>query len=151
MEEEASKVLLLLSGLLAQKPAQFEITILPDCEFSEGLPSLESSLVLVEGTYLGLDARSLPRITKEIRHDYNLRKQRFGCTAELLTTLSCLLLVNPDHATAWADRRRSLLQCLHISNDHGIWDDELQYINLLMTQHSKAYVGRYLCFCRMSS
>ena len=138
MKEDASKVVRLLSGLLAQKPTHYEITILPDHESYDGPPSLETSLVLVEGRYLGLDARSLPYITKEIRQDYNLQKQRFGCTNALLSSLSCLLLVNPDHATAWADRRRSLLQSFHISNDHGIWNDELQYINLLMTQHSKA-------------
>ena len=138
MKEDASKVVRLFSGLLAQKPTQYEITILPDHESYDGTPLLETSLVLVEGRYLGLDARSLPYITKEIRQDYNLQKQRFGCTNALLSSLSCLLLVNPDHATAWADRRRSLLQSFHISNDHGIWNDELQYINLLMTQHSKA-------------
>jgi len=138
MKEDASKVVGRLSELLARKPTQFEVTILPDHASYVGSPSLETSLVLVEGRYLGLDARSLPCITKEIRQEYNLQKQRFGCTKALLSILSCLLLVNPDHATAWADRRRSLLQSFHISNDNGIWHDELRYINLLMTQHSKA-------------
>jgi hypothetical protein len=144
MERESSKVVLHFCGLLAQKPTQFEITILPtssDRSESDGALSLEESLVLVEGTYLGLDAKSLPYITKEIRQDYKQRKERShvsGHTDGLLSTLSCLLLVNPDHATAWADRRRCLLKSSRISQDHKLWNEELHYINLLMTQHSKA-------------
>jgi hypothetical protein len=146
MENKLSKVVLHFSGLLAMKPTRFEITILPGGSPSneDGTLKLEDSLVLAEGTHLGLDARSLPYITKAIRQDYKQHKHRwYGASgnrddAALLSTLSCLLLVNPDHATAWADRRRSLLQHFLISKDHSIWNEELQYINLLMTQHSKA-------------
>jgi len=65
-----------------------------------------------------------------------------GCNGELtsriLDTISCLLLVCPDHSTAWADRRRALL-----GDDASVIDEcflqrELDFCNLLFTQHSKA-------------
>jgi len=185
IDYEVSQVVIHFSKLLIQKPTQFEITILPTEELEE-IPSsrpvkttteipmtislLEKSLVLVDGTYLGLDARCLPIMTREIRQEYQkLRKQQQQQQQQnlisnnddgqslLLMVLSCLLLVNPDHCTAWADRRRILTKCyqerrrrrLHDGSNSSsssdddddcdeIWMEELQYINLLMTQHSKA-------------
>jgi hypothetical protein len=96
---------------------------------------------------------------------------------ELWWVTACLLVVNPDHATAWADRRRALwflvpTHCRHgnpntdptlpppssslaasascasrsssnsstptTENDKEWWQKEYAFINLLMTQHSKA-------------
>lgn len=136
-----------LCRLLTQNPSQFEITILPVVSLSEddggggsssAQLSLEDSIMLVEETYLGLDARSLPWMTREIREEYRKQKHKGEHSEIFLSTLSCLLLVNPDHATAWADRRRCLLQISGENESHPCWRQELQYINLLMTQHSKA-------------
>ncbi len=64
----------------------------------------------------------------------------------------CLLLLCPDHATAWSDRKRLLHnQCYHARFERNsmeyleyvlsnVWQDEMNYLNLLFTQHSKAYV-----------
>jgi hypothetical protein len=139
-----------LSGYLQEGPIHFEITILPsnnnnnnnDTNDEDKPLTLEESLVLIEGQHLGLDARSLPWMTRDIRQAYwqcrrahlanNTPSQEDG----LLTVTSCLLLVNPDHATAWADRRRCLL--LLGNDDKHSWPSELAFLNLLMTQHSKA-------------
>lgn len=136
-----SQVVNKLCSLLEQRPTTFEITILSapvegDSEGSKAakknILSLDESLIIVEGAHLGLDARSLPWMTQEIRQEYKrLRKEE---TENLLAVTSCLLLVNPDHSTAWADRRRSLLPRDNIET----WQQELEYLNLLMTQHSKA-------------
>lgn len=127
--------------------------------------SLDQSLLLIDGQHLGLDARSLPWMTQEIRAEYRrLRSSAKTCSTneddksdeDMLTVTSCLLLVNPDHATAWADRRRSLLRqtqsltkqssCPNsnpanpskLGQDAQLWARELDFLNLLMTQHSKA-------------
>jgi hypothetical protein len=155
--EESSAVVEKLSSLLAQGPTHFEITILSGVNSctDESDPrdlSLDESLLLVDGRYLGLDARSLPAMTREIRQQYKRLKRSLSSscsggdkdtasgTLDFLNTLSCLLLVNPDHATAWADRRRYLLQISEISveDPNSIWTKELDFVNLLMTQHSKA-------------
>jgi len=144
-----------LSSLLAENPVQFEITILPgvsgnDDDNKKQVLSLEQSLSLVDGQYLGLDARSLPWMTREIRQEYKLLKKQLleaktnqestRVIPALFQTLSCLLLVNPDHATGWADRRRCLLKILEAStaNPTISWRQELDFVTLLMTQHSKA-------------
>jgi hypothetical protein len=130
-----------LYGLIQSGPTDFEITILPSSSTSDDDQadklSIEASLVLMEGKYLGLDARSLPWITHTIRKDYKTLKKEGLPESEdllknLLMTTQCLMLVNPDHSTAWADRRRCLLAL------SGDWNLELKFINLLMTQHSKA-------------
>ena len=148
-----------LSGFLQQGPTDFEITILPTAttNVESKMLSIDDSIVLVDGKHLGLDARSLPWITREIRRDYKRIKQQQLqhplCTTTnnpelLLQVTSCLLLVNPDHATAWADRRRCTLtltqnekedtQNVTDKGDHTYWHQELKFLNLLMTQHSKA-------------
>ena len=154
--EESSAVVDRLSSLLAQGPTHFEISILSgdsgcaDDSKAKILP-LDESLVLVDGRYLGLDARSLPSMTREIRQQYKRLKLSLDSDSSggedsttwsraFLNTLSCLLLVNPDHATAWADRRRCLLQSYEMSENESnlVWTKELDFVNLLMTQHSKA-------------
>lgn len=161
-----------LSSLLEQGPIHFEITILPGLSSSSAndeddedpkkspqlVLSLAESLSLVEGRYLGLDVRSLPWMTQEIRQTYRQQKKLFtgthnddtesaalrNVTLSLMQTIDCLLLVNPDHATAWADRRRCLLRLVvKQSTKEGrcssmFWKKELDFVNLLMTQHSKA-------------
>jgi hypothetical protein len=200
-QEPSSEVVARLSSLLEEEPIQFEITILPGTSSSSDNDdggsgdssqtnntklSLEESLLLVEGRYLGLDARSLPWMTQEIREAYKRQKKRLLLLVEhdsavtnndhgrqedpprdgtvpsssssssssskvtmMIQTLACLLLVNPDHATAWADRRRCLLQIAkhrqQLMEDEdrslssvALWKKELAFVNLLMTQHSKA-------------
>lgn len=201
-EEEESAVVTKLSSLLEQGPIHFEITILPGVSFSLSSSSdndeesnsnapqqerlaLEESLSLVEGRYLGLDARSLPWMTQEIRQSYKRQKKRLLTTSISVTmhgtgttespayhdsnadhllrswlqTIACLLLVNPDHATAWADRRRCLLHIIAFKQQQSkeddkvedgdeeedpssscllLWKKELEFVNLVMTQHSKA-------------
>jgi hypothetical protein len=126
-----------LSGFLDQQPTDFEITILSGSDETKRQLSVDESIVL-HGQHLGLEARSLPWLTQAIRQDYK-RLRNSKESGILLTITSCLLLVNPDHATAWADRRRCLLkQQQEQSNNGGGWKNELKYLNLLLTQHSKA-------------
>ena len=170
----------LVQQFLSQSPSDFSITILPTTETTttpqgtspsndkKATPSLDYSIVLVDG-HLGIDARSLPWITRELRKAYNrlrhdemTRRDYNGryydndatcntnsgneATAEkMIQTTECLLLVNPDHSTVWADRRRALLQKSitarrDIDNNSGlpVWKAELSYLDLLFTQHSKA-------------
>jgi hypothetical protein len=142
-----------LSGFLHEGPTDFEITILPTSTTNESERlTIDESIVLIDGKHLGLDARSLPWVTWEIRQDYRKCRKQQQCGDDndtdtdateflllLLTVTSCLLLVNPDHATAWADRRRCLLSLLrNDDDDDDYWRHELTFLNLLMTQHSKA-------------
>jgi hypothetical protein len=129
-----------LSGFLEQQPTDFEITILSGSDETKRRLSVDESIVL-HGQHLGLEARSLPWLTQAIRQDYKrLRNSTKESGMLLLTVTSCLLLVNPDHATAWADRRRCLVnqQQQQQGNNGGGWKNELKYLNLLLTQHSKA-------------
>ena len=70
----------------------------------------------------------------------------------LFNITSCLLLIQPDHSTVWSDRRRCLLLFKKEENDILLmWYNELDYLDLLMTQHSKAYVFvSYLCLYYIS-
>jgi hypothetical protein len=150
MTERQSPVVQRLVGLLKQEPTDFEITILYS-DLPQRKPAsiedvdLEQSILLAEG-HLGLDARAFPFLVREIRNDYKQCKQGKETNHELMMdSTACLLLVNPDHATGWADRRRSLLRLSNSdtnnsSNDGPIcwWRREHSYLNLLMTQHSKA-------------
>jgi hypothetical protein len=149
MTGSQSPVVQRLVGLLKQEPTDFEITILYS-DLPKRKPAsiedvdLEQSILLAEG-HLGLDARAFPFLVREIRKDYEQCKQGKETNHhELMVDITaCLLLVNPDHATGWADRRRSLLR---LSSDNKsskdgpfcCWRREHSYLNLLMTQHSKA-------------
>ena len=140
-----------------------------------GCKNIEHLLVLQEG-HLGVDAIAFPWMTRLIRDEYKRHKekrkrsmqQKEECQDTTTTTTtttakqywidmywitSCLLLVNPDHTTVWADKRRALQQLvsssippssqetLHIAGAtaSSSWlQQEYQFVNLLMTQHSKA-------------
>jgi hypothetical protein len=62
----------------------------------------------------------------------------------MMKVLTCLLLVCPDHATAWSDRRRVILRTLiqvnHTDDEEKIkiLEEEMDYLDLLFTHHSKA-------------
>jgi hypothetical protein len=156
-----SPVIQRLTNLLKEEPTHFEITILSSSVSSEeeganeknsaGRAALLIVSIVQHERHLGLDARALPWMTREIKQEYKALRKRFtsGSKASetkeqsssrqmmMLDATACLLLVNPDHATAWADRRRSLLH-LETSLNSFCWTKELAFVNLLMTQHSKA-------------
>mmetsp|Transcript_41126 Transcript_41126/g.99097 ORF Transcript_41126/g.99097 Transcript_41126/m.99097 type:complete len:161 (+) Transcript_41126:35-517(+) len=157
--QSLSPVVQTLHEYVQEGPTDFEITILPTVmtnEMETDELSLEESLVLMEGQFLGMDARSLPWMTRVIRKDYKtLKKTLLSAAAannadettsasagnttdihalhsQILMATNALMLVNPDHSTAWGDRRRALIAT------SGDWVREMQFLNLLMTQHSKA-------------
>ncbi|CAJ1967566.1 unnamed protein product [Cylindrotheca closterium] len=164
--QSLSAVVQKLHDYVQQGPTDFEITILPTVmtkEMETDELSLDESLVLMEGQFLGMDARSLPWMTRVIRKDYKALKKKAilldaaaGAAAndgsstsassmtdvnnnalhhhhsQILMATNALMLVNPDHSTAWGDRRRALIAT------SGDWVREMQFLNLLMTQHSKA-------------
>ncbi len=143
---------------------------------------LESSVVLMHEPglvgksvgHLGLEAQRLPQIARILRKAYRQIKKKYQTvsdpsqtqTEELFRVTSCLLLIQPDHATAWADRRRCLLLLQNCesqrnkfwgsslaeesmgedgddeANETGapfvLWSRELDYLDILFTQHSKA-------------
>lgn len=147
---------------------------------SEHRSLIESSIVLVHESrdtgksigHLGLEARSVPMMARILRKSYRRAKKNqnkpfptAADKAELFRIISCLLLIQPDHATAWADRRRYLLSrqshdvqlptpsAFDFSSDNGdeeddeedekdllcfLWSQELDYLDVLVTQHSKA-------------
>lgn len=136
---------------------------------------LESSIVLMHEPgingksiyHLGLEAQNLPLIARVLRKAYRQAKKKIKNSPSpssadeeaLFHVTSCLLLIQPDHATAWADRRRCIISLQNsetqLSNplafengdeedesdpslDHYLWHRELDYLDLLFTQHSKA-------------
>ena len=122
--------------------------------------------------HLGLEAQHLPQIARTLRKTYRQVKKKYQTTSdpsqteteELFHVTSCLLLIQPDHATAWADRRRCLLllqnceteiakslgssfpgesmgEDAHFEDEDRslvLWSGELDYLDILFTQHSKA-------------
>eukprot|EP00534_Pseudo-nitzschia_fraudulenta_P001440 CAMPEP_0201127132 /NCGR_PEP_ID=MMETSP0850-20130426/28909_1 /ASSEMBLY_ACC=CAM_ASM_000622 /TAXON_ID=183588 /ORGANISM="Pseudo-nitzschia fraudulenta, Strain WWA7" /LENGTH=523 /DNA_ID=CAMNT_0047395859 /DNA_START=103 /DNA_END=1671 /DNA_ORIENTATION=- len=160
------------------------ICVSPACESlsTKQRVLLETSVVLMHdfegGTgcgHLGLEARNLPMIARVLRKAYRRARQLAQNVAPtsissaekeaLFRVTSCLLLLQPDHATAWADRRRWLsrqhdnIQSLNSSafdfpngdedgDEHdekfveqastSSWFQELDYLDILVTQHSKA-------------
>ena len=146
-------------------PKNFEITILPiynDLESTttnddSSTVSLEDCFMKVD-THLGIHAPTLPLLAREFRKEYYfLRRQKISLHEDtqhqqqqaintgtmqqrMLDATQCLLLVCPDNATAWADRRRLMLSML--SNDVqkiiSLFENEIQFLNLLFSQHSKA-------------
>ena len=143
---------------------------------SEHRSLLETSIVLMHDipedicnspSHLGLEARNLPKIARVLRRAYRQAKKKNQTASsplsgaereELFHITSCLLLIQPDHATAWADRRRYLLSLqnheiqtlafgFQRDNDEEenekdalcfLWSQELDYLDVLVTQHSKA-------------
>ena len=135
--------------LLQEKPSDLEITVLQSGDKKVacfGDVDVNQAIVLADG-HLGLDARAFPWIVREIRRIYHILKKMMKKGQEMppysmMQVTSCLLLVNPDHSTGWADRRLSLLKetesCDLSAQKILLWQDEISFLNLLMTQHSKA-------------
>jgi hypothetical protein len=159
-----SPVIQRLTSFLKEEPADFEIAILSSNVSSEeeganennnsitGRAALLEVSIVQHERHLGLDARALPWMTREIKQEYKALRKMFKTSGKasetkeqsssrqmmmMIDATACLLLVNPDHATAWADRRRSLLHLETFLNSF-CWKKELAFVNLLMTQHSKA-------------
>mmetsp|Transcript_11302 Transcript_11302/g.26874 ORF Transcript_11302/g.26874 Transcript_11302/m.26874 type:complete len:704 (+) Transcript_11302:1-2112(+) len=192
-DPQGDDIIDLFHQFLVQSPSDFSITILPSTvpvenattksSETEPLLSLDYSIVFVDG-HLGLDARSLPWITRELRKAYKkLRQDKHvhqysrdlddddndetksvgaaAAASKIIKTTECLLLVNPDHSTVWADRRRALLRtldnsCTQKSNDRqwGVWKNEIQFLDLLFSQHSKAptsWAHRKYCLRKISN
>ena len=62
------------------------------------------ALVLQNDVILGVNALDVPRLARNVRQDYKASR----VTNKILVTKCLLLLLCPDHATAWADRGRHL-------------------------------------------
>ena len=148
-----SVYILELAELLKSEPLpkELEVTILPFDEEDDA----ETSSFMKEGVHLGIHAPNVPKLAREFRQVYySLRNAAFesidgeyqNVVDNLMDCISCLLLLCPDHATAWADRRRVLLKRESGRTKQGdtfparvlFWKVELGYMNMLFTQHSKA-------------
>lgn len=150
---EDSVYIVELAELLKSEPLpkELELTILPFDEENDA----ETSSFMKEGVHLGIHAPNVPKLAREFRQVYySLRNAAFesidgenqNVVDKLMDCISCLLLLCPDHATAWADRRRVLLK-LESGRTKQVdafparvlfWKAELGYMNMLFTQHSKA-------------
>lgn len=123
-------------------PKQLELTILPLED--------DNTPLLKEDIYLGIHFPCLPKLSRDFRSIYKSLKNEVVDTGsehfgdQMMKVLTCLLLVCPDHATAWADRRRIILRKLNqepqMDDDENlkVLEKELDYLDLLFTQHSKA-------------
>ena len=149
-----------LTKLLRQEPKEFDIAILraPATTDDEEGGSSDPFILSECGNHLGLNAGDLAWVARDFRRAYRKVRPVFLIHTEaatstrgtdpqlalerLLQVTSCLLLVCPDNATAWADRKRALLaqqaSNTEIGDDSLIWEDELRFLNLLMTKHTKA-------------
>jgi len=145
------------------KPTGLEIAILHIEEDNGGdLDTYPTNAFAKVGVHLGINGSDLPRLARDFQREYKSLRSLFKAedycmldhTEEgadlyrenwrpLITRIrdatTCLLLVCPDNSTAWADRRRVVLN-LTADENHavGIYKEELTFINLLFTQHSKA-------------
>lgn len=146
----------LLADLLWQEPLpkELEITILPFPENDE----IDASSFIKDGIHLGIHAPHVPQIASDIRSAYRKYRSTIllqdgnggrdipdDIVCKYMDCISCLLLLCPDHATAWADRRRLLQLRYRTLKDASVnydglsfWDNEIRYMNLLFTQHSKS-------------
>lgn len=155
------KSISILSNLLSsneeeeqERPTKLEITILHlNVDDDNDTFDCEKSFVKV-GPHLGINANDLPYLASEFRMDYrHIRKYMKSirhsgeltkaCHNRVLITTSCLLLVCPDNATAWADRKRAILHFISeelrgSQKKIDILKSELDLLNLLFSQHSKA-------------
>ena len=119
------------------RPSEYDIAILRSTKEGDPFVKIEH--------HLGLHAGDLPWLARDFRQAYREIRPIKGDSEHVLKVTSCLLLVCPDHATAWADRKRALLSISSSSNrkeqEHcyiQIWKQELEFLNLLMTKHTKA-------------
>lgn len=160
MPSTGSNALETLSDLLSQDPVpkELEITILP---FDDDNDTADASSFMKEGIHLGIHAPHVGKLAKEFREIYYDCRTRFissddgdtqisPCSYQkhFMESVSCLLLLCPDHATAFADRRRLLMlhqqQIVHTDTDIApaesyirFWESEIGFMNMLFTQHSK--------------
>jgi Protein prenyltransferase alpha subunit repeat len=147
-----------LSELLDTNPTDFDITILPPRTTTQAEEG-DDPWILQEG-HLGINATDLAWLARDFRHAYRMacRRQKNNNKDDkdndkddlmLLKVTRCLLLLCPDHATAWADRKRALLKLQENHPQQSSsqqqqqqhqqkWNKELQFLNLLMTRHTKA-------------
>ena len=118
--------------------------------------------------HLGMEAQYVPFLSRVLRTMYHTTKQKLmevvqpryqrdrntnekekenathekdGVSLVLFNITTCLLFIQPDSITLWSDRRRCLLRLIQQQQQQQqqqIWIKELQYLNLLMTHHSKA-------------
>lgn len=145
----------LLINYLNQSPHPTEVNIAilhPDS--NDAYPELAYAKV---EEHLGINAPDLPKLARDFRHEYALLRQQCfrqsdaddagrdgimmddvtSLRSRILDTTTCLLLVCPDHSTAWADRRRALSGA-NKSMEEYVLQKEMRFCNLLFTQHSKA-------------
>ena len=133
-----------------------------------------STAFLKDGIHFGIHAPHIPQLAREFRVEYHALRHRCRClddsTENDSTTstrketsnvnvfqeeeteedirfresITCLLLLCPDHATGWADRRHVLLRrevSAGAGNGAGqqeVWSQEIQFLDFMFTQHSKA-------------
>ena len=105
MEEGEATIERFSKLLEAASLVEFDIAILRG-------PDEQGDPFVVEQGVLGLHAGDLAWLARDCRTVYRKVRKDITTTAgkqELLRVSSCLLLVCPDHATAWADRKRALL------------------------------------------
>ncbi len=140
-------------------PTQLEITILPDRIYKDNDHDDNNDkndhddsdyYFLKDGIHLGIHAPNLPTLARIFRKEYYslrksllpfiLRKDRGNdeIIQKLWEATSGLLLLCPDHATAWSDRKRILLFFNGKNDNDSLWKQEIEYLNLLCSQHSKA-------------
>jgi len=145
MEARPECITELCNLLQGQFPSQLEITILPDR--SEEDDNDENYLYLKDGIHLGIHAPNIPYLAKAFRNEYyTLRSLLNNKTIDenhlswlekrLWDAITCLLLICPDHATAWSDRKRLLISD-ELGNCNAFYS-EIIFLNLLFSQHSKA-------------
>jgi protein prenyltransferase alpha subunit repeat containing protein 1 len=157
MTTNDSSIINHITDLLNESPIDLEITVLTtsageeddDEEESISTPfHLKESIVLVE-QHLGIDFNCLGYITNKIKKQYYRNRKQHS--SHLFDITSCLLLINPDHTTCYNDRRRCLLKMITEKQRQSQQQQqqeedpliitlvqEIQYMNLLMTQHTKA-------------
>lgn len=123
-------------------PKQLELTILPLQD--------DKTSFLKEDIYLGIHFPCIPQLSRDFRSLYKRLKndkvdmEQTHFRNQMMKVLTCLLLVCPDHATAWSDRRRVILRTLiqvnHTDDEEKIkiLEEEMDYLDLLFTHHSKA-------------
>lgn len=165
-QSESAKTLLLL---LRQDPIpiELEITVLPIDEVQAEEGGQVSSEInatddfLKVDIHLGIGAHNLPGLARDFRKDYYALRPSFICNRNKLKfrlqddvtlnqrlndSTTCLLMLCPDHATAWSDRRHSLLlsNSWNIENNdlkehpQSLWKGEIRFLDMLFSQHSKA-------------
>ena len=156
MDNQPESIKILITILQTEPvPRNFEITILPNYNDFESttkdssIVSLEDCFMKVD-THLGIHAPTLPFLAREFRKEYYfLRRQQRSHPEDqqqpmqqrMLDATQCLLLVCPDNATAWADRRRQMLSISSdndLSKNMSLFENEILFLNLLFSQHSKA-------------